>query len=286
MKKRDGFKDQILIVIPPELYVSAKEFTKNLYITDIGYFPQAAEHWVKRPEGCSSCILIICIRGKGIIESNSGRYDIKAGEAVIIPEYYPHNYGSAEGNAWDIFWVHFSGKAAADACRHVYSSEACKPFELKPGNKSRLLFSEICAELSKGLSPTGYELSCGKFWFLISSLSADRKSGIKDGSGIISSCIGIMESRIDGSLSLNELSRMVSVTPQYLCRLFKNKTGHSPIEHYTVLKIQVACRLLDMTTESISSISSRIGIEDPYYFSRVFKKVMGSSPRQYRNRQK
>ncbi len=95
-----------------------------------------------------------------------------------------------------------------------------------------------------------------------------------------------MEDRIQTSLTLDDLSDRVSMTPQYLCRLFKQKTGHTPIEHFTRLKIQRACYLLDMTSDQIHEISRQIGFDDPYYFTRTFKRIMGTPPREYRNRQK
>ncbi|MDY7028988.1 MAG: helix-turn-helix transcriptional regulator [Spirochaetota bacterium] len=103
---------------------------------------------------------------------------------------------------------------------------------------------------------------------------------------MIDECLNLMEERIGGTLTLRDLSDRVSLTPQYLCRLFKQQTGHPPMEHYARLKIQRACALLDMTFERICEISLQLAIEDPYYFSRVFKRIMGMPPRECRRRQR
>lgn len=68
--------------------------------------------------------------------------------------------------------------------------------------------------------------------------------------------------------------------------LFKQVTGYSPIDYYMRLKIQRACQYLDLTDYSVKEISKNVGIEDPYYFSRMFSKIMGQSPSDYRKRQK
>lgn len=57
---------------------------------------------------------------------------------------------------------------------------------------------------------------------------------------------------------------------------------YSTIDYFIQIKIQQACQLLDYSNLRINEISSRIGYEDPYYFSRIFKKVTGVSPDNYK----
>ena len=68
--------------------------------------------------------------------------------------------------------------------------------------------------------------------------------------------------------------------------LFKKQTGHSPLTYFNLLKMQQACLLLDTTDMKINQICYKIGIEDTYYFSRLFSKIMGMSPREYRKIEK
>ncbi|MCB0166075.1 MAG: helix-turn-helix transcriptional regulator, partial [Anaerolineae bacterium] len=65
-------------------------------------------------------------------------------------------------------------------------------------------------------------------------------------------------------------------------RVFKKKTGYAPIDYFIRLKIQKACELLETTDQQVSEIGHSLGYPDIYYFSRLFKKVVGLSPRQYR----
>ena len=113
----------------------------------------------------------------------------------------------------------------------------------------------------------------------------DRTTGSLDFYGNIKTCIKYIDKSLDTTLTLKELSDKVGLTPQYLCRIFKKHTGHSPIEYYTLRKIKRACTLLDMTDLRISEISSQVGIRDPYYFTRIFKRIMKMPPTEYRNRQ-
>jgi YesN/AraC family two-component response regulator len=54
------------------------------------------------------------------------------------------------------------------------------------------------------------------------------------------------------------------------------------VDYFIHLKIQRACRLLDTTALPVGLVGARVGYEDPYYFSRIFRRVMGYPPRRYR----
>jgi len=85
-------------------------------------------------------------------------------------------------------------------------------------------------------------------------------------------------------LKLDEIAAEIGLSDSHYCRLFQNRTGHSPIDYFIQLKIQQACRLLVNSGWTIADVSRELGFEDQFYFSRVFSKVMGMSPSMYRKR--
>jgi AraC-like DNA-binding protein len=285
MKKREGFRNQTLIVVPPHFYKTEDPLISSLYLTDIGYFPRAEDHLVTRYRGSGSTILLICTDGSGWADIDGRSIELKQGQAVLIPSGCPHRYGSSEKDFWKLFWIHFRGELADEIASRLNEKKERDPgFALRMGDESRRLFNTICTDLLKGINRRNYELACGRLRHLFSSLIEDSRSGSLTIDRIIAECIIIMEDHLDSSLSLDRLSRETALTPPYLCRVFKQKTGHSPIDHYNRMKVQRACFLLDMTTLQVGEISRRLGIGDPYYFSRMFKSIMGLSPRDYRNR--
>ncbi len=68
----------------------------------------------------------------------------------------------------------------------------------------------------------------------------------------------------------------------YYSKLFRERTSHSPIAYFIQLKICKACELLDHTDLGVREIAIELGYDDPYYFSRLFKKIQGVSPSKYR----
>jgi transcriptional regulator GlxA family with amidase domain len=91
-----------------------------------------------------------------------------------------------------------------------------------------------------------------------------------------------MQARVHEQLELEALAETVSLSKFHFIKKYKELTGTTPINHFIHLKVERACHLLDVTTKSINEISFAVGYEDAYYFSRIFKKIMGVSPSQYR----
>jgi AraC-like DNA-binding protein len=94
--------------------------------------------------------------------------------------------------------------------------------------------------------------------------------------------IQYMVEHIQSSLTLDEMAHHIGLSKPHFVHLFKQVTRYSPIDYFLRLKIQRSCQYLDLTDYHIKEISKSIGIQDPYYFSRVFRKVMGQSPSEYR----
>ena len=67
--------------------------------------------------------------------------------------------------------------------------------------------------------------------------------------------------------------------------LFKQSTGYSPIDYFIQMKMQKASQQLNFSNLSVKAIAMNMGFDDPYYFSRRFRKIMGSSPKIYRETQ-
>lgn len=85
-------------------------------------------------------------------------------------------------------------------------------------------------------------------------------------------------------LSLDEVSRMVDISPYYFSKLFKQEAGETFIEYVTRTRIKNARRFLEDSRYSIKEVCVMSGYGDPNYFSRIFKKYEGMTPSEYRER--
>src|SRR5665648_265769 len=100
----------------------------------------------------------------------------------------------------------------------------------------------------------------------------------------VAQSINFMLEHLNRKLKLEEIASETGLSASHYSRLFQNRTGHSPIDYFIQLKIQRACRLLDNSGWMIADVSREMGFDDQFYFSRVFRKVMGMSPGEYRKR--
>ena len=96
--------------------------------------------------------------------------------------------------------------------------------------------------------------------------------------------IEYMQNHLDTPLTLETMSSSVNLSVSHYSSIFRKKTGYSPVVYFNHLKIQHACQYLQFTTLRNNEIIAKLGIDDPYYFSRLFTKVMGISPAEYRKK--
>ena len=77
-KKTDGFSNEKLLILPMDIVneSSCNSLVKNLYITDIGFYPHAQYHYRERKEGSEHNILIYCVKGEGFVEIDGERHKI------------------------------------------------------------------------------------------------------------------------------------------------------------------------------------------------------------------
>ena len=102
----------------------------------------------------------------------------------------------------------------------------------------------------------------------------------------IEQSIAYMMQHVDEPLQVATLAAQANISQSHYFTLFKRQTGCAPMDYFTRLRMQCACRLLEATSSSVKEIADTLGYGDPFYFSRVFKSVNHLPPSEYRIRQK
>ena len=91
-----------------------------------------------------------------------------------------------------------------------------------------------------------------------------------------------IDEHIRDEVSLVDISKEVSVSPQYFSKIFKDEIGLSFVEYVRKKRIDIAKDMLKTKKYSVKEICYQIGYNDPNYFSRLFKKLVGVSPTEYK----
>ena len=110
-----------------------------------------------------------------------------------------------------------------------------------------------------------------------------RKHSTKKYSPIVKKTILTIDSDISAELSLSTLAEKQSISSGYLATVFKSETGKTVSEYIRERRISYALHLLNTTNLQIQTIAMHCGIMDVQYFSKIFKKQVGKTPKEYRD---
>jgi len=289
-RKKEGFDGQRAIVIPRKIlakYCSINPLISGAYITDIGYYPKAKYHYRERANGSEQHILLYCQEGKGSAVINGEEYQLNPGEFIVIPSGTPHKYAADETTPWTLYWVHFKGDITKGLFDNFISKNGNFKGYVDHNNTRTHLFEDLYLNLEMGYSNENlcYVNLCllhflSSFLFRENYNFANKKQSIDT----VNLSISFMQKNIDKMLTLKEIAEGVNLSGSHFSFIFRKKTGFSPIEYFNHLKVQKASQFLLFTDLRIKEIADKLGIKDPYYFTRMFTKLMGVSPATYRTK--
>jgi AraC-like DNA-binding protein len=273
-KIADGFKGERAIVVPYSVrnFQSENKLTNTLFITHIGYYPNAKSHFRKRSKGALEHILIFCENGKGLITIENEKFSLSKNHAFIIPAHKTHSKGTN---------------------MPLYSSILGKIINLDDKRiLDRLdLFEEIYQNLEMGFNPDNIEYSSACFQLFLASIKyidqfLKTKTVDSDALDVIPRSIIFMKNNLTNKITLQQIAQHAGFSSSYFGTLFLEKTSFTPMEYYNQLKVQKSCTLLQFSTMKIKEIAYHLGYYDPFHFSKSFHSVMEISPREYRLRYK
>ncbi|GAB3902634.1 AraC family transcriptional regulator [Mucilaginibacter boryungensis] len=285
-KIKEGFLGQQMIVLPPDVIkeVAKNTLIKGLYLTAIGYYPRAINHNRERKNGSQQYILLYCIDGKGYIKLGKARHELIPNTYFIIPKGVSHHYMTSDTDPWSIFWIHFTGEHSEALCSRYFIDQQPVVKSI-PYDQQRIeLFNLIYAILENSYNSRNMELTNIKLLqFLSSFIYHEEMYPAYYSTDQINHSINFMKKNLNKCFSINELASSLKYSVSHYSDLFKKKTGVPPMHYFNQLKIQESCQYLYFTNLTIKEIGFKVGFADPYYFSRMFKKLMGLSPVNYRN---
>ncbi|MCR5465945.1 MAG: AraC family transcriptional regulator [Lachnospiraceae bacterium] len=101
---------------------------------------------------------------------------------------------------------------------------------------------------------------------------------------VVKNILNYLNENYSQHISLDQIARNMYLSPVYISKIFKEKTGDSPINYLIRVRLSKAREMLTEGRGSIRSISAMVGYDDVYHFSKLFKKHYGVSPMYYRKK--
>jgi AraC-like DNA-binding protein len=191
-----------------------------------------------------------------------------------------------------------------------FSKEIFGPvfYELKETQKINSLFNQavrglaisgktnelIAKKLEKLVLKKNFEIIVGLFEILsilseskdISYVNNEVYNPINDQikSDKISDVFDYIKDNFNHDISLIEIAKIAHLTPTSFCRMFKTKTKKSFVEYLNEIRVSNACKLLLETEMGISEIAYACGYKTASNFNQLFKKLTGTTPKEYRKK--
>jgi AraC-like DNA-binding protein len=250
----------------------------------MGYYPEAAGHRMRRDRHDDN-LLIYCAAGRGLAVTPDWSGRIAAGDVLILPQGVAHQYRALRRDPWSLYWVHFQGGSSRIFTQYLgyRDSRPVASAGLSPGLVAA--FTSLMEVRRTGYSSRAFINAANQLRHLLTQVALEI--GIQAGRSArgfdLEQVQTFMREHIDQPLTLETLSQQANLSRYHFSNRYKKLTGYSPIKHFLNMKMEHACQLLDSTDMTVQAIASAVGYDDALYFSRLFKKTLGTSPRDYRS---
>lgn len=287
-----------------------------LHLQEVGSLTAIKPHTSKR-EKLQSYLCFMVEDGEGELVYEGKKYDLKSGDVVFIDcrKAYSHSTGNAHGscdrhsadnnhttekdnsNLWSLRWCHFYG-SSMPAIYAKYCERGGLPV-IRGGDVARgadascgadvSQYSTILTDIYTLASSSDYirdmringklndllTLLMESSWHREAHTNAPKKMDIS----LVKS---FLDEHYKEKLSLESVASHFFIDKHYLARLFKEQYGVTLVTYLQQVRITHAKRMLRFTDKSIEEIGLECGIGELNYFSRVFKKLEGVSPSEFR----
>ena len=216
---------------------------------------------------------ILVILGSGTVTVNQKGYDVAAGDLLFA--FKGERISATSDGEFEYMYVSFSGeKSEVLFSRFGISSE----YRLITGNENLIPFWKENLISSNPLTLDITAECVMLYTFSKLHTEVHRTERISDKIMKITK-----ELFSNPSLSITTIGERLSYNPKYLSHIFKEETKMSYTEYLQITRINYAIMLFENGIDSIKNVSLLSGFNDPFYFSVVFKKHIGTSPKEYIN---
>lgn len=256
------------------------EFAKEslIYLQEIGQTKALKKHTSSRSK-LDSYLFFIVLEGTGSLIYSGNSYNLEKGSCVFID--CKNRYSHTSDN-WTIKWIHFNGKNLSN----IY-----KEFEQRGGqiaffSNNFAKYETVINDINIFSKSNNYIKSISINEKLSSLLTLVMLETINNCKIIKKHNIDTIKNYIDTNyikkITLDYLSKVFYINKYHLTRVFKSTYGITINNYINNLRITKAKELIRFSNLDFDNIAVSCGINDSNYFSRIFKKIEGISPKEYR----
>lgn len=267
------------------LYTPTPFAKKNLiHLQEVGTLQALSEHTSKRT-GLASYLFFCVKSGSGTLTYKGSTYSLSAGDCVFLDCHHPYTHQTSS-ELWTLQWAHFYGKSLDDIYIKYFEenpSPVFRPVYIRSYENLLTEMQEITADNSSAKD----FMICEKLMGLLSLIIKDcekqnETNDIPIKNMMVTDVKKYLDEHYKEKISLDELAGFFYIDKYYLSRRFKQYFGTTINCYLQQCRITHAKHLLRFTRLSIEEIALKCGVDDPNYFARLFKKIEGISPGDFR----
>ena len=263
-------------------YINTR-IVSNLSVMAFGYQESAYFNMGIGPESRGFHALHYVLSGCGYFTINGITYTLKQGDLFLVPAGVEIHYYPEKDDPWDYIWISFSGFQAKYLLELANLTEQ-RPVYHPVSDLVKKRMEELLA-ISKDFAYA--ELSAlAVLYHVLAALMDDQQISSPPKKNcreeyVYKAMEYIKEHYCESDLSLPEISRHMNLSLNYLSAVFKEQTGQTIIHYINSLRMAHACKLLESGQNTIQDIAFCSGFSDAHYFSKLFKKYIGTTPSGY-----
>ncbi|MGO4545906.1 helix-turn-helix domain-containing protein [Paenibacillus sp. 2TAB23] len=234
------------------------------------------------------------LEGKGHFICDGIKHELHASHTFLIEPEQLISYESDSEYPWRYRWVAFKGTQASDLVAAAGFAEGRQVVFTPDKRRTGALFRQIFETFRRGgaaadMKAAGYlQLLMAEYKVMLHASSGDSlNSGQAEGDRLLQQVVHYLSTQYAHPVSIAQMAESLGYNRAYLSRLFKQRTGQSPVSFLLKLRIDKARHMLRERPElTIEQISASVGLQDALYFSKQFRRLYGQSPTAYRNAMK
>ena len=242
-----------------------------LYINNFGYyFNISKDITTVRTELRADYHLLYVSSGEVCVNGET----LREGEAYLFLPWELHIYTYKKTDSSRYYWVHFTGNKVSDILSRCKVSKGVNKNNERRYEKDALLY--MLAEELSGCTGEASDFAVSLFFSFLSLFKSVQSKKV------YADAIKEFENTRSNA-SVASIAGTYGITSSHFIRSFKSIYGITPNEYRQNYRISQATNLIKMTNLTVREIAEQCGFDDPFYFSRAFKKHVGVSPSKYRN---
>jgi AraC-like DNA-binding protein len=224
--------------------------------------------------------------GKGIYQVGDTTYNLNSGQGFLICPGIVTYYQADFINPWNYSWVGFHGLKAENYLKKANLTIENPIFTYRKDDFIENCFKEMlnCKQMTKSREVR----LLGLLYLFLSQLIEENnqplyfEESVNRKKQYVEKVVEFIEINYSRKISIAEIANYIGLDRSYMGAIFKEYFNTSPQNYLINFRINKACNLMKNPNLSIGEISRSVGYDDPFLFSKMFKKIKGIPPRIYR----